>query len=197
MAPAAGGGAQAEIVFLAVAAAERSASNRPTSSSAARRIYMQKPTVVGHLDTAGRRWPRGSPSSVPTGRPKAGCRPRCGIAADRRVVGERRDRGDPRLRIGVSRQPGEPAGRHLGVAVQQRRRRARRPPRIPALRGCDEAEIAPVAQQHDASGRLQRCRARRRAGSGEQSSTTMTRPAGRSGSASTASRQRRVSARPR
>ena len=35
------------------------------------------------------------------------------------------------------------------------------------------------------------------AASGERSSTTITRPAGRSGSASTPSRQRRVSARPR
>ena len=73
--PAAGGGAQAEIVFFAVPAAEGGGVEQADIPSAARRRYMQKPTVVGTWTWRAALATRQASSSVATGRSKAGAPP--------------------------------------------------------------------------------------------------------------------------
>jgi hypothetical protein len=74
------------------------------------------------------------------------------IAADRRVVRQGRDAGDAQPRIGLGRQPVQPAWRDLGIAVQQDD--VTRAGRLHAgIHRADKAEIAPVPDQSDASGR--------------------------------------------
>ena len=78
-----------------------------------------------------------------------------GIAADRGVVRERRDRGHARHRIGLRGKPAQPAVRDHRVAVQQRDIVGAGRLHAAIDRG-DEPEVAGVVQQGDAPGARQR-----------------------------------------
>ena len=153
--PAALAGAHAEVVFLAVAAAERlgveaadrvqrgtadihAGADRGRDRDAASGIHR----AAGGIDR----------SEVEAERQRPGLVAR--VTADRRVVGERRCRCHLRRRVGLRCQPPEPARRHLGITVQQRY--VMPAGRLDAaIRRRDEAEVAAVAQHGDAPCRRQ------------------------------------------
>src|ERR1700733_6788444 len=109
MPPAESGGAQAEIVLLAVAGGE-------TFRVEIAHLAQRFPADV-HTEADGCRQGDGTPEIGLAARlvdpPNGMCKCRrstrvAWIAADRGVIGQRRDRRDSRLRVGLRRQPAQP-----------------------------------------------------------------------------------------
>ena len=132
---------QAEVVLLAVAPAEGRFVERAHGVEAvAPDVHAEAdgggqvdlPTAVGsaerriHLGGGAARWQRSSVNRWP--------------AADRGVVGEGRDGADPRGGVGMPPEPHQPAGGHLGIAVEQNDVAVARGRHAPVDRG-DEAAV--------------------------------------------------------
>ncbi len=170
-------GAQAEIVFLAVALGEHVGAEQADRVQAVAPDYRQKPTPTG-MSTTAPPFACRARAVQPTGR-CAGRAPDCrrtvGIAQDGGVVGQRRDGADVRRAVGDRAQlapasRAAPACRCSAARRRGRTRRACRRWRWPGSPGCAGCASAGCAR---------RCAsvssARTRSGSGEASSTTISR----------------------
>ncbi len=156
VAPAAHGGAQAEIILLAVAAAECLAIEHADVVQRRAADVHAEADRGRHLDGApGVHRAAGGVDRLHVEAEGGRDAGDGGIAADRRVVGKRRDRGDARHRIGLRGKPAQPAVRHHRVAVEQRDI-VRRGGLHAAIDRADEAEIARIVQQRDGAGLRQR-----------------------------------------
>ncbi len=142
---------QAEVVLLAISPPERIGIEQAKFSQRCTADVHAEADRGGERDAAPS--VRGLTGGVQFGHAETECgRTTCDawIAADRGVVGERRNRRHPRHRIGVAGQPSQPAMRYLGVVVEQHNVVATG--RLDAdIHRCDETPVASVAQQFDAS----------------------------------------------
>ena len=143
--PAARAGPHAEVVLLAVAAVERLDIELADIGERGAPDIHAEPDCGWHLDTAAAIGRAAGFIQIGHAMPeRRWARVDAGIATDGRVVREGRHGCYARRRVGMSAKPREPAGSHLGVAVQQHDViRARLPPcrysprqRNPDCAGC-------------------------------------------------------------